>query len=74
MEPLYLVILAIAVVIAVVSVLVLRGTAARREAPDAGVESPFAVSTEGMKTCPRCGMGNLWTERHCSACGADLKG
>ena len=26
-------------------------------------ESQFAVSTEGTKICPRCGMGNLWTER-----------
>lgn len=34
----------------------------------------FAVSTEGMKVCPKCGMGNLWTERTCSACGGHLKG
>ena len=34
----------------------------------------FAVSTEGMKVCPKCGMGNLWTERRCSACGNGLKG
>lgn len=37
-------------------------------------ESPIAVSTEGMKICPKCGMGNLWTERRCSACGNGLKG
>lgn len=34
----------------------------------------LAVSTEGMKVCPKCGMGNLWTERRCSACGNSLKG
>ena len=37
-------------------------------------ENPFAASTEGSKRCPACGMGNLWTERRCSACGADLSG
>jgi hypothetical protein len=45
---------------------------ARRPAssPDGGL----AVSTEGMKICPKCGMGNLWTERKCSACGNALRG
>ena len=37
-------------------------------------ESSFGVSTEGMKICPKCGMGNLWTERRCSALRAALKG
>ena len=39
--------------------------AARSRAPTTpdGSDSPFAVSTEGMKICPKCGMGNLWTER-----------
>jgi hypothetical protein len=37
-------------------------------------ESPFAASTEGEKRCPKCGMGNLWTERTCSVCGARLPG
>jgi hypothetical protein len=41
---------------------------------DGPTESRFAVSTEGMKTCPKCGMGNLWTERTCSVCGSALKG
>jgi hypothetical protein len=35
-------------------------------------ESPFAVSTEGMKRCPSCGVGNLVTEQWCSACGKRL--
>lgn len=37
-------------------------------------ESPFAVSTEGEKRCPSCGMGNMWTERTCASCGASLSG
>jgi hypothetical protein len=37
-----------------------------------GPESPFAASTEGMKRCPACGVGNLVTESTCSACGKHL--
>ncbi|HEX9550956.1 MAG TPA: hypothetical protein VF971_07665 [Candidatus Limnocylindrales bacterium] len=37
-------------------------------------ESPFAVSTEGEKRCPSCGMGNQWTDATCVSCGADLPG
>jgi len=37
-------------------------------------ESPFATSTEGDKRCPKCGMGNLWSERTCASCGAKLPG
>ena len=35
-------------------------------------ESPFASGTEGSRRCPVCGMGNLWNERQCSSCGADI--
>jgi hypothetical protein len=35
-------------------------------------ESPFAASTEGSRRCPTCGMGNGWSERQCSSCGAPL--
>jgi hypothetical protein len=38
------------------------------------VENPYAASTEGEKRCPKCGMGSLWTARHCIACGARLAG
>ena len=38
------------------------------------VESPFAASTEGEKRCPKCGMGNLWTDATCISCGARLPG
>lgn len=46
----------------------------RREAEAARGESPFAVSTEGEKRCPECGMGNLWTDQKCISCGAHLQG
>jgi hypothetical protein len=63
--------LAIAVLLGAVARII-----ARPEAPvgQAAAESPIAVSTEGSKVCPKCGMGNLWTERTCSACGIALKG
>jgi hypothetical protein len=35
-------------------------------------ETTYAVSTEGMKRCPSCGVGNLVTEQRCSACGKRL--
>ncbi len=37
-------------------------------------ESPFAASTEGEKLCPKCGMGNLWTDFRSISCGATLRG
>ena len=37
-------------------------------------ESPFAASTEGEKRCPKCGMGNLWTDDRCISCGTRLPG
>ena len=64
--------LAVAAAVAAVSYLRSRRQADVRAAPPP--ESQFAVSTEGMKVCQRCGMGNLWTERTCSACGTALKG
>lgn len=45
----------------------------RREA-EPQPESPFAVSTEGEKRCPKCGMGNLWTDARCISCGSSLPG
>ena len=37
-------------------------------------ENLYAASTEGEKRCPRCGMGNLWTDRNCISCKARLPG
>ena len=74
MDPLLFVLLVAAAALAIASILISR---AKRRAAEAALpppESPYAVSTEGMKTCPKCGMGNMWTERQCSACGASLPG
>jgi len=74
MDPTLLLVLAIAAAVAVVAVLLIR----RRERAEAEaaspVESQFAVSTEGEKICPKCGMGNMWTDRNCISCRAPLKG
>lgn len=67
----------LALVIAVVVVLfaiVLILNRQRRDREEATQESPFATSTEGAKRCPKCGMGNLWTDSTCISCGAHLKG
>lgn len=67
----------LALLVAFVVVLVALGRIVTRPRPSADEtagESSIGVSTEGMKICPKCGMGNLWTERICSGCGSALKG
>jgi hypothetical protein len=59
-------------VLAIAVVLILNRQ--RRDREDATRESPFGTSTEGEKRCPKCGMGNLWTDRTCITCGARLPG
>ena len=74
MDQLLLVLLVMAAAIAIAAMLLSR-TRRRAELAAMGpTESQYAVSTEGMKVCPKCGMGNMWTERRCSACGTSLKG
>jgi ribosomal protein L32 len=46
----------------------------RHATEDAERESPFAVSSEGMKRCPSCGTPNLVTDSVCSTCGKRLPG
>ena len=46
----------------------------RRPQEAVAVDSPYAASTEGEKRCPKCGMGNLWTDRNCISCKARLPG
>ena len=48
----------------------------RRQRHDAApeAETRYAASTEGEKRCPKCGMGNLWTDRNCISCKARLPG
>lgn len=45
----------------------------RGEGERAAREDQFAVSTEGEKRCPSCGMGNMWTDATCISCGAKLR-
>jgi hypothetical protein len=69
----YLLVLVVAAIVALGAVGAIAArpaSLARRAARD----SRFATSTEGMKVCPGCRMGNLWTERRCSACGRQLAG
>jgi uncharacterized paraquat-inducible protein A len=72
-DQMYLLLLAIAVIVAFAALVVMRARLRTPTTPE-GNDSPFGVSTEGMKMCQKCGMGNLWTERRCSACGSPLRG
>ncbi len=74
MDQTYLLLLAAAVVVAVVAAIAIRARMRRDEIEATPGDSPFATSTEGMKVCPNCGMGNMWTDRSCISCGAALKG
>ena len=73
MEQTQLLALAIAVLVLVVAILLIVNRQ-RRDREDRSRESPFASSTEGEKRCPKCGMGNLWTDKTCISCGARLPG
>jgi len=66
----------LALVVALVVALAALGRLATRPAStgQATGDSAMGVSTEGMKVCPKCAMGNLWTERTCISCGTRLKG
>lgn len=49
---------------------ILRRDRQKREANEADT---YAPSTEGETRCPKCGMGNLWTDTTCIGCGARLR-
>jgi uncharacterized membrane protein len=68
-----LLVLVAAAAIGLVALFLITGRQ-RRDRAAATQESPYAVSTEGEKRCPKCGMGNLWTETRCSACKTPLRG
>jgi hypothetical protein len=69
-QPIVLALLAAGLIGMSAAVLALsRERAAHTQPP---VDSPFAASTEGEKVCPRCGMGNLWTDASCISCGSKL--
>jgi len=67
----------LALVVALVVALAALGRVATRSASPSGQaarEASLGVSTEDMKVCPKCAMGNLWMERSCINCGTRLKG
>jgi hypothetical protein len=69
-QPVLLALMAAGVIGLCAAVLALtRERTARAQLP---VDSPFAASTEGEKVCPKCGMGNLWTDASCISCGGRL--
>lgn len=70
----YGLLLIVALIVVVIAILAIRARMQREDAEANPDDSPFATSTEGMKVCRRCGMGNLWTDRTCVSCGAALKG
>ena len=75
MDDLTLIALVGAAVIGMIAVLgILRRQRHEVEATIGGdVEAhSFAVSTEGMKRCPYCGMGNLVTDSTCASCKKPL--
>ncbi|HEY7702829.1 MAG TPA: hypothetical protein VIB02_10990 [Candidatus Limnocylindrales bacterium] len=63
--------LIVAAAVGMVAVVVILRRESRVPTPQ---ESPFAVSTEGMKRCPSCGTGNLVTDANCMTCGKRLPG
>ncbi len=62
-----------AAIIGLVAIILIAGRQ-RRDAEDRDRVSPYGTSTEGEKRCPACGMGNLWTDKTCVACGGALPG
>ena len=70
-ETVILTLIGLAVVGLVATLLIMRR---QRKAGEAEPESQYSVSTEGEKRCPKCGMGNMWTDSTCISCGAPLRG
>jgi hypothetical protein len=74
MDQTNIVLLGVAAVVVIVAAVSIRIRMQRDKDEATPADSPFATSTEGEKVCPKCGMGNLWTDRKCISCGAALKG
>jgi len=68
-----LLILVIAIAVLALSVVLIRRRQRLDRQTRAGA-SPYAVSTEGEKRCPNCGMPNLWTDKVCISCKRPLLG
>lgn len=71
MDQTTLLALVLAAVVGLLATIIIMGR--RRRKSEVEDESPFAVSTEGEKRCPNCGMGNMWTDTTCIACGHALR-
>jgi hypothetical protein len=71
-ETQQLIALTVALAVGLLAMLVVIRRQRREATPP--VESLYAASTEGEKRCPKCGMGNLWTDRNCISCGTRLPG
>ena len=74
MDQTYALLLIAALVVVIVAIVIIRARIQGDREEQTPADSPFATSTEGMKICPRCGMGNLWMDRSCVSCGAALTG
>jgi prepilin signal peptidase PulO-like enzyme (type II secretory pathway) len=70
-EPIILALIGLAVVGLMATLLIMRR---QRKSGEAEAESQYSVSTEGAKRCPKCGMGNMWTDSTCISCGRPLRG
>ncbi len=70
-QQLLLVALLVAALVGLAAILVRVWGERREQTPDAR-ESPIAMSSEGVKLCPRCAAENLWTDTTCVACGRRL--
>jgi hypothetical protein len=73
MDDLTLLALGGAAVIGLAAALILMKRDEQVEAA-ADVEGAYAVSTEGMKRCASCGLGNLVSDATCASCGSRLPG
>ena len=71
MEPVIFALIGLAVVGLLATLLIMRR---QRKSGEVEAESQYSVSTEGEKRCPKCGMGNMWTDSTCISCGTPLRG
>jgi LPXTG-motif cell wall-anchored protein len=70
-EPVIFALIGLAVIGLLATLLIMRR---QRKSGEAEPESQYSVSTEGEKRCPKCGMGNMWTDSTCISCGTPLRG
>jgi len=70
-EPVIFALIGLAVVGLLATLLIMRR---QRKSGEIEAESQYSVSTEGEKRCPKCGMGNMWTDSTCISCGTPLRG